>query len=139
MNAHIFYRSVAFALIGMWLCIDAQALAANRAEVIAEGADDYKEYCSACHGLEGRGDGELASKLVKPPTDLTGMAQFSDGYSFWRVYDIIAGIVPVPGHDTFQMPHYAKRFRADEQKPGFLPTHIRILLLTHYVESLQEQ
>lgn len=139
MNARICYRSVVFALVGISLSISAQALSAERANVIAEGADDYKEYCSACHGPEGRGDGKMASILVKPPTDLTSIAKPSGRFSFWRVYDIIAGDVSVPGHDTFQMPHYAKRLRADESKPGFLPAHIRILLLTHYLESLQEQ
>ena len=139
MIAHICYRSMAFALVGIWLSINAEALSAGRAEVIAEGADDYKVYCGACHGPEGRGDGEMASSLVKPPTDLTGIAKPSGDFSFWRVYDIIAGEVPVPGHDTFQMPLYAKRLRADENKPGFLPAHIRVLLLTHYIESLQER
>jgi len=139
MIAHICYRSMVVALLGVWLCLHAEASSAGRAELIAEGADDYNVYCSACHGPEGRGDGEMASILAKPPADLTGIAKLSGGFSFWRVYDIIAGDVPVPGHDTFQMPHYTKRLRGDEDKPGFLPANIRILLLTHYVESLQEQ
>ena len=107
--------------------------------MIAEAADDYAEYCSACHGPGGRGDGELASILVKPPSDLTRISETSGRYPFWRVFNIIAGNVLSPGHQTHQMPQYGTRFRADEQKPGYLPAHIRILLLTHYLESLQAQ
>ena len=40
-------------------------------------------------------------------------------------------------HETFQMPQFWQRFRDDESKPGYLPAAVRILLLTHYVESLQ--
>ncbi len=106
-------------------------------KVVAEAADDYAQYCAACHGAAGKGDGELASKLVKPPSDLTAIAARDDGFPFWRVYEIIAGEVSVPGHDTFQMPAYAARLKADEGKPGYLPSHLRVLLLTHYLENLQ--
>jgi hypothetical protein len=45
------------------------------------------------------------TKLVKPPKDLTLITKANDGvFLFWRVFDIISGDKPVPGHDTFQMP-----------------------------------
>ncbi len=110
---------------------------AQQAKVVGEAADDYARYCAACHGAQGRGDGELATKLVEPPSDLTSISQRSGSFPFWRIYDVIAGDQPVPGHDTFQMPEFAARLKADESKPGYLPAHIRILLLTHYLESLQ--
>ena len=46
---------------------------------------------------------------------------------------------PPPGHEPFQMPDFWKRFRGDEKEWGFLPPHVRVLELTHYVESLQEK
>lgn len=110
---------------------------AQHARVIAEAQEDYALYCAACHGGAGGGDGELAAKLVKPPSDLTGIRQRDGEFPFWRVYAMIAGDQAVPGHETFQMPHYAERMKADESKPGYLPAHIRVLLLTHYLESLQ--
>jgi hypothetical protein len=46
----------------------------------------------------------------------------------------------VPGHETFQMPEFWKRFSRDEKDWDYpLPPHVRVLLLTHYVETLQEQ
>ena len=51
--------------------------------------------------------------------------------------DRISGKSAVDGHQAFQMPEYWERFRRDESKPGYLPAHIRILVLTHYVHSIQ--
>ena len=112
-------------------------VSAQQAKVVADGAEDFKSYCVACHGPEGRGDGEMASILAVPPSDLTRIAEGAGAFPFWRTYSVIAGDAEVPGHDTFQMPQYVERLKADEGKPGYLPAHIRVLLLTHYLESLQ--
>jgi len=115
----------------------AHLISCDLAKVIADAVDDYARYCAACHGPQGRGDGEMAAILVKSPSDLTQITERYGRFPFWRVYSIIAGDEPITGHDTFQMPQYSARMKADESKPGYLPTHIRILLLTHYLESLQ--
>jgi mono/diheme cytochrome c family protein len=132
------HRTTVFAfLVGALLSVS--GVSAQQAKVVAEAEEDYALYCAACHGPGGRGDGELASKLVKPPSDLTTIASRYNGFPFWRVYAMVAGEESVPGHDTFQMPQYAERMKADASKPGFYPAHIRILLLTHYLESLQAE
>lgn len=111
---------------------------ADQEKVIADGREDYELHCAACHGPRGRGDGEMAELLVVAPTDLTRIADDAGGaFPFWRIYKVIEGREPVKGHETFQMPLFDNRFRRDESKPGYLPAHIRVLLLTHYVESLQ--
>ncbi len=79
----------------------------------------------------------MAPILASPPSDLTQISSDTGAFPFWRIYNIIAGDVAVPGHDTFQMPRFDERLQADVGKPGYLPSHIRVLLLTHYVESLQ--
>ena len=108
--------------------------------MIAEGAAEYQHHCQACHGEAGRGDGPMAKILVLPPTDLTAIAKAKGGnFPFWRVYRAIDGAQEVSGHETFQMPGYWARFREDEGKPGYAPAHVRILLLTHFVESIQDQ
>ncbi len=43
----------------------------------------------------------------------------------------------MPGHDTHQMPEFFARLKSQDLKPGYLPAHVRILELTHYLESLQ--
>ena len=35
------------------------------------GKQNYKKYCLSCHGLEGKGDGELSYLLYPKPRDLT--------------------------------------------------------------------
>lgn len=119
----------------------AAALAANASEskraVLDDGRMEFEENCTACHGKDGT---ELAVKLVKPPKDLTAIAARNGGvFPFWQVFEIIAGETPVAGHDTFQMPQYSKRMRAQEGAPGFLPAHVRVLELTHYLESIQKK
>jgi mono/diheme cytochrome c family protein len=109
-------------------------------QVIGEGKSDFSWHCSACHGDSAKGDGPMAKMLIKPPADLTAIAKAHGGtFPFWRVYRVIAGKSPVPGHETFQMPDFWRRFSGDEKEWGFLPPHVRVLELTHYVESLQEK
>ena len=120
----------------------ATALAQDRPDeqVIGEGKSDFSWHCSACHGDSGKGDGVMAKMLIKPPADLTAIAKANGGtFPFWRVYRIIAGKAQVPGHETFQMPDFWRRFRGDEKEWGFLPPHVRVLELAHYVESIQKK
>ena len=139
MNFGTRHKSAVLALVSCLMLVGSQALSGGRDRVIAEGADDYKTYCSACHGPKGQGKGEMASILAKPPTDLTQLADGTGRFPFWRVYNIIAGDDPVAGHETFQMPQFSTRLTKDDHKPGYHPAYIRILLLTHFVESLQRQ
>jgi mono/diheme cytochrome c family protein len=131
-------------LLGLGLLL-AAATAASAEEgpdpqVLSEGKDDFAWHCASCHGKSGKGNGEMAKILVKPPSDLTGIAKANGGvFPFWRVYRIISGKTAVPGHETFQMPDFWKRFQGQEWEFGLLPPHVRVLELTHYVESLQEK
>lgn len=104
---------------------------------LAEGKTDYIVYCQACHGEDGKG-GSMARILVKAPADLSGLAAANGGvFPFWRVFSATSGDVEVVGHDSFQMPEFWRRFQREEGLPGYAPAPLRILALTHYVESLQ--
>ncbi len=125
--------------IGLSLACGAQALA-QQPLIIQEGEDDYRWHCVACHGQDGRGRGPMAEILAIPPSDLTRIARRSGGaFPFWKVYGTISGERSLIAHQSFQMPGFWDRFQGDENKPGFLPAHLRILLLTHYLESIQEK
>lgn len=113
--------------------------AGARDKILEEGRQDFEENCVACHGADATGRGELGVRLVRPPKDLTAISARNGGtYPFWRIFDIIAGEKPTEGHETFQMPHYSKRMRGEDFAPGYLPSHVRILALTHYLESIQQ-
>lgn len=108
--------------------------------VTNEGKADFEWQCAPCHGVDGTGNGPMAKQLIKPPSNLTLIAKNNDGtFPFWRVYRIIAGKTDVPGHETFQMPEFWKRFAGAEYGFGFLPPHVRVLMLTHYLETIQEE
>jgi mono/diheme cytochrome c family protein len=112
--------------------------AGARETILQEGRQDFEENCVACHAADATGRGKLAEHLLQPPKDLTTIAARSGGeFNFWRIFDIISGEVEVEGHKTFQMPKYSKRMRGDDFKPGYLPSHVRVLELTHYLESIQ--
>lgn len=131
-----------FLLAGLLVLLLARAAAADiaRNKVLAEGQEDYAENCVACHGADGTGTGDLGQVLVRPPKDLTTIAQRNGGtFPFWQIFDIIAGEKEMPGHETFQMPQYFGRMRGQDFAPGYLPAHVRILELTHYLESIQKE
>lgn len=124
----------------VFLATSAWAAMAQPAEILSEGRNDFAWSCLPCHGAEGTGNGSMAQMLVKPPADLTQIAKKNGGsFPFWDIYEIVSGRSEVAGHQTLQMPNYWERYRGDESKDGFLPAEIRILLLTHYVESLQKK
>lgn len=133
-----FVCSVALALSGL-NSLTAQAQESRRA-ILNEGKMEFEENCAACHGKDGTGKGELGARLAIPPKDLTTFAQRNGGvFPFWPVFEVIAGEKPIPGHDTLAMPLFSKRMRAQEGQPGFLPSHVRMLEVTHYLESIQKK
>lgn len=109
-----------------------------KARALAEGKTDYIVYCQACHGIDGKG-GSMAAILARTPADLSALSAANGGaFPFWRVFSAVSGDVAVAGHDSFQMPEFWRRFQREEGLPGYAPAALRILALTHYVESLQD-
>lgn len=108
--------------------------------ILADGKQEFEESCVSCHGADGKGGGEFAAKLVAPPKDLTAIAATNGGeFPFTRVFDIIAGELDVPGHSPHQMPEFYARLKAKDYTPGYLPAHVRVLELAHYLESIQDK
>lgn len=68
----------------------------------------FANHCAACHGCDGRGDGKLASRLIRPPTNLVDgpyLWAAGEGKDAWqRVARTIKFGLPgtdMPGHEVF--------------------------------------
>lgn len=121
------------------LAMAAAPAAAQQANVLNRGKLEYRENCEACHGQSGMGEGKMADRLSAKPPDLTRIAKRNGGeFPFWTVYTAIDGEKPVRAHELSPMPLWGARFR-DEEKEGKPPMYLRILALTHYLESIQEK
>ena len=96
----------------------------------------YKDYCSACHGATGKGDGPVADEFKTPPPDLTMLAKNNNGefptQHFLAVLHFGAG-GHAHAHGTSDMPIWGPLFHG----PG--KDLIRIRNLEAYVESIQEK
>lgn len=117
------------------------------------GADEYRASCASCHGLDGKGDGPIASILMTKPADLTVIAKNSVAqypylkageYPFYRVFQIIDGRTLVSGHGERTMPVWGNRYALEiglDYGPQGAEKAIRgrILELVYYIQSIQER
>jgi mono/diheme cytochrome c family protein len=100
------------------------------------GAQLYKNYCAACHGVEGKGDGQVARFLKVPPADLSALAQRNDGrYPADRVAATLRNGTDSGVHGTSDMPIWGPAF----QSRGKDAAQTRIRKLTEFIESLQQK
>ncbi len=103
-------------VIASLLAITANAWALPSVE---RGRIEYEHQCASCHGTTARGDGPLRSFLVKPPSDLTTLAQRHGGQlPEQQLREMIDGRgMNEPGpHGNREMPVWGQRFRDDAQQ-----------------------
>jgi len=104
----------------------------------SSGKDMYVNYCAACHGKEGKGDGPAAPALKTPPTDLTMLATRNGGkFPEDRVFYSIAGGV-VPAHGSEEMPVWGSVLKSLNAGSGNM-LHLRLTNLTYYIRDLQKK
>lgn len=107
------------------------------------GQAEFLNSCAACHGESGRGDGQIAGDLLKPPADLTILSRENDGaFPYYRVFAVIDGRYVVSGHGDREMPIWGRQFLEEDARTfgpngGELITTERIHELTSYIESIQ--
>ena len=70
-------------------------------EVLSRGKNRYDIYCALCHGVTGKGDGQIAESMFRRPPSLVGsrVAGFKDG----RVFHIITEGYGVMGSYSTQI------------------------------------
>ena len=109
-------------------------------ETMSAGQQYFLRYCSACHGMSGRGDGPAAPALHLPPADLTRIAQRRGGH--FPVVDIatfIDGRTVVPAHGSREMPIWGERF-GEMVGGGSVGEEVvrgNLLVLIEYLQSIQ--
>lgn len=121
----------------------AAALVACAPETTASsGAADYAEFCVACHGASGKGDGPAAAGMTPRPTDLTQLARQNGGqFPRLRVMARIDGYTM--GKTDSPMPAFGQELRQgptvmfDAGDGLSVPTPARLVALQAYVAGLQ--
>ena len=105
--------------------------------------EEYMNSCAVCHGVSGRGDGDLVRFLSVKPTDLTTLSRNNDGeFPFQQVFQVIDGRSLVSGHGPRDMPVWGRRYQeeiGEKYGPygGEIAIRARVLELVYYVQSIQ--
>lgn len=104
-------------------------------------ADDpvamFREYCAACHGPEGKGNGPAAAALKTVPADLTKISARNGGmYPEVKVKRYIEGLDQISAHGSRDMPVWGQVFRT---MPGGQSTvGLRVQQLSDYIKKMQQ-
>jgi mono/diheme cytochrome c family protein len=109
--------------------------------VAMSGKDLYERFCASCHGVEGRGDGPVASSLSVEVPDLTLVARRAgDLYPRERIVRIIDGRHIVGAHGSRTMPVWGEDLNRLELGDPNAERATRIVIdrLADYVWLLQK-
>lgn len=116
---------------------------AHRMPDANDGKAIYLEYCSACHGDTGVGDGPMARAMSKPPKNLTLLSvRHNDKFPKAKVMSIVDGYarsdLSGPG-----MPQFGELLAGDlvpfDSGDGLpTPTPRRLVALVEYLENIQK-
>jgi mono/diheme cytochrome c family protein len=102
----------------------------------ASGEEMFNNYCAACHGKEGRGDGPAASEFKTPPTNLALLAKNNNGkFPSSYVEEVIrTGPRDAKAHGSKDMPVWGTLFSSISDAET---VRLRIHNLSDYIETLQ--
>lgn len=123
----------------------AWALVFGAAAVSAEespGKKLFTQYCGACHGPDGKGDGVLAGALKQQPANLTLIAKNNGGdFPQQKVMRFIDGTTDVRAHGDPEMPVWGEVFKEQLADSPAQQAEIRttILEITSYIASIQQK
>ena len=105
-----------------------------------DGAGIFRNYCAACHGIDGRGNGPVSKALKQVVPDLTRLSQRNDG-AFPGVHvrnTIMFGADNLlPAHGSKEMPIWGPIFH--EIEFDHYLGHVRLENITKYLESIQRK
>jgi mono/diheme cytochrome c family protein len=129
---------VSGAAVALFVASDASAQTFELADY--SGAELFDQFCAACHGPEGRGDGPVASSLNVLVPDLTGLAARNGGdFPAADVREVVDGRSVVVAHGPRAMPIWGYEFWIEEGADIEAEAAARELIdrLVLHVESIQ--
>jgi len=103
----------------------------------ASGKEMFMQYCAACHGIDGKGNGPAASAMKAPPADLTQLANKHDGkYPADRVASVLKFGNGAGAHGSRDMPVWGPLLESLD-KFHEVTAEQRIHNLVSYIQTLQ--
>ena len=115
------------------------AASAQQEDVIESGQQQFNQKCAVCHGLEGKGDGELGPHLKEQPADLSRLSKRNGGtFPFWEIYGKIDGRdnVAAPTNPAI-CPSWGTDERYEETSGRLAMGHI--LEIVFFLQAIQEE
>ena len=129
----------AFLLVA--LVVPGQSQQVMAQDLDSMGRQFYERYCSACHGMDGKGQGPVAPELRTKPADLTQIAKRRGGvFPLAEIAAYIDGRVDVRSHGSRDMPVWGERF-SEQVGGGSLGEEVvrgNLLILMQYLQSIQQ-
>lgn len=107
----------------------------------ASGQQMYHEYCAACHGVAGNGDGPAAAACKSKPADLTALAKHNGGkFPYSRFYAVLqfGSLLPTPAHGSSDMPIWLPLFYSLDESHKAVAQQ-RMHNIASYIASLQSK
>ena len=103
----------------------------------ASGKLMYSSYCAPCHGVDGRGQGPVASALKTPPMDLTVLSRNNHGkFPDTHVVSVLQSGAEIPSHGSAEMPVWGPILGRMNQT-NTQDRLLRISNLSRYLETMQ--
>jgi len=140
------FRTLAAASV-LFLVQTASTSAQDMQEDFKPSADEFRNSCASCHGVDGKGAGFL-TRLFRgvDPGDLTQLAKNNGGeFPGDQVFQVIDGRAEVAAHGDRKMPVWGDRYMGESMTrlgPGPMNEFIvrkRVLELVYYLQSIQER
>ena len=105
-----------------------------------QGKEMYMQYCSSCHGQDGRGSGSVSAFLKVKVPDLTLLKKNNKGiYPMDQVILAIDGRRKLRSHGNSKMPVWGESFSREVKDPksAEVTVSLKEKVIAEYVATLQ--
>ncbi|MGH0036359.1 MAG: c-type cytochrome [Myxococcota bacterium] len=107
---------------------------------VASGKTLFEQHCAACHGVDARGGGPVASAMTVAPPDLTRLGEkYGSPLPAARLAEFIDGRSMVAAHGRSDMPVWGRDLYRDVPVHAATEAQTRttIRLIIDYLDTLQ--